>query len=479
MKLTDIELFILIKILEYIDINTLVLVKGISKFFNDFSRQNIEYISYMSLKKKYNIISNPKQNLKIHYSLEHRYLDSHKIGIFYYSLQGIIESSLDKNDLELVKLFLTNSERSTHIQYNVPSNTNWGVGYITNDISYKKTLYSAALSNCVSIMKYILNDLTPNEIYTFNILNVCSYGCIDAIRLLLTHPRIILEKSTNNDLILNGIVIHAHTSLINDALIDSSRKGYLEIVKLLLNDLRFDPGYRNNSAIIEAARNGHIEIVKLLISDSRVDPSTLGNQAFIFACSNGNLEIYNLLIQDLRVNPSETLNLPLQCASENGHIHIVKKLLHDTRVNPALPSNKSIVSAAMNGHIEIYTLLMTYPGVDPSAFNNYAIRKATQNGHTEMVRILLDEPKVDPTDFSIDQFDPDSSKSAVYIASDLDHRCILKLFLNDLRINNEKMDITYIYNNAIKFGSKVIIDLLQLNPRYSYSEMDLNQDEMV
>ena len=49
-----------------------------------------------------------------------------------------------------------------------------------------------------------------------------------------------------------------------------SSNGYIEIVKILLQDNRVDPSDRNNYAIQCAMENGHIEIVKLLLKDKRV-----------------------------------------------------------------------------------------------------------------------------------------------------------------------------------------------------------------
>jgi ankyrin repeat protein len=61
-------------------------------------------------------------------------------------------------------------------------------------------------------------------------------------------------------------------------------KGYLDIVKVLLSDKRFDPSDEMNKAIRDACKNGYTEIVKILIKYSRVDVLDDESQALINAC---------------------------------------------------------------------------------------------------------------------------------------------------------------------------------------------------
>src|SRR3990170_2153039 len=72
----------------------------------------------------------------------------------------------------------------------------------------------------------------------------------------------------------------------------------IEVVKLLLQDLRVDPSDQSNDAIIWASQSGHVEIVKLLLQDPRVDPSGKDNKAIGFAISLGHIEVVKLLLQD-------------------------------------------------------------------------------------------------------------------------------------------------------------------------------------
>jgi len=77
--------------------------------------------------------------------------------------------------------------------------------------------------------------------------------------------------------------------------------GRTDMVKLLLEDGRANPGADYNGSIHSASNRGHIEVVKLLLQDPRVDPSTRDNLAVHVAKQNGHTEIVKLLLQHPRV----------------------------------------------------------------------------------------------------------------------------------------------------------------------------------
>ena len=93
----------------------------------------------------------------------------------------------------------------------------------------------------------------------------------------------------------------------------ASRRGYTEIVKLLLTDSRVDPAGvdpsdRDNLAIIVASYWGQAEVVKLLLADSRVDPAARGNEAISQAYRRGYTKVVKLLLADSRVGPAAKNN---------------------------------------------------------------------------------------------------------------------------------------------------------------------------
>ena len=82
----------------------------------------------------------------------------------------------------------------------------------------------------------------------------------------------------------------------NEQFIKSIRMNYVELIKLFLSDINFDPSANNNYAIIYASYHGHIEIIKLLLNHPRVDPSADNNYAIKIARQKGYTEIVKLLL---------------------------------------------------------------------------------------------------------------------------------------------------------------------------------------
>jgi ankyrin repeat protein len=126
------------------------------------------------------------------------------------------------------------------------------------------------------------------------------------------------------------------SSHMNYAIRTASEKGYIEIVKLLINDKRIDPSDNRNDAIKYSSEHGYTEIVELLLQDKRVDPSANNNSAIRYASDSGHLEVVKLLLTDERVDPSAEDNSAIKGASYNKHLEVVKLLLQDERVREKL-----------------------------------------------------------------------------------------------------------------------------------------------
>ena len=60
---------------------------------------------------------------------------------------------------------------------------------------------------------------------------------------------------------------------------------------------------KTSGDIINASKNGDVELVKLLLADEKTNPADQNNLAFFWASKNGHLEVVRLLSADERVNP--------------------------------------------------------------------------------------------------------------------------------------------------------------------------------
>lgn len=83
-----------------------------------------------------------------------------------------------------------------------------------------------------------------------------------------------------------------------------------------------------------ASNNGCIEIVRLLLQDSRFNK--FPSRAIIYASYKGHLEIVELLLEDYKCDPSHLNNKAIRNASIKKHTRIVELLLFDERVISSL-----------------------------------------------------------------------------------------------------------------------------------------------
>ena len=206
------------------------------------------------------------------------------------------------------------------------------------------------------------------------------FNNMEKLESLLSQP---LDK-VNMDMIFRHACTQGHIDAVktllkyynpkdNTGFVFACRKGYSEIVKLLLADPRTDPTMAYNLGIIFAAQEGHSDIVEMLLTDPRINPandfdtmyvepgkiklevsavaadaiaaddstdaiaaddSPRGNSALILACAAGHLDTVELLMNDDRVEPHAQHQMALLFAVEGKHIAIIDYLLSDSRVKP-------------------------------------------------------------------------------------------------------------------------------------------------
>uniref|UniRef100_A0A6C0JWZ0 Uncharacterized protein n=1 Tax=viral metagenome TaxID=1070528 RepID=A0A6C0JWZ0_9ZZZZ len=104
-----------------------------------------------------------------------------------------------------------------------------------------------------------------------------------------------------------------------------------------------------------AVEKGDVATVKQLLPF--VDPSREDNWSIRVASQDGYVEIVRLLLEDPRVNPADYLNWSIDWASRNGHTEVVRLLLEDPRVDPTAHDNLILKWARHSGHTEIVNIL--------------------------------------------------------------------------------------------------------------------------
>ena len=240
----------------------------------------------------------------------------------------------------------------------------------------------------------------------------------------------------------------------NEAMYTALKNGFVEIIKLLLQDKRLK--ISKNEVFQQAAQRGYVEVVKLLLQDKKVDPSDIDNYAIRYAAEYGRTEVVKLLLQDSRVDPSANRNYAIRIAAERGYVDIVKLLLQDERVDPSDDNNYALRYAAENGHIKVVKLLLQDERVDPSDDNNYALLNAIREGqqkHIEIIKLLLQDPRINLNKLNKNDY-------SIQFAIKKGHIEVIKLLLQDPRMRS-LIDINYMIQVAQKNGNTEIIKLLQ------------------
>jgi len=169
-------------------------------------------------------------------------------------------------------------------------------------------------------------------------------------------------------------------------LYEAAKRGVESEVRKLLNSVEYvdvnyqDPLDKAQTPLIVACRNGFVNVVKLLLNDKRVNVHKIqrgGVTAFYIACQNGHLEIVKLLL---------------------NHKLIMEKIPGSINKSSVEGCNP-MWAACQQGNIEIVKLLLTYPAIDLNAFRTNdkrsCIQQAAFAGKTEVVRLLWKDPRLD------------------------------------------------------------------------------------
>jgi ankyrin repeat protein len=180
--------------------------------------------------------------------------------------------------------------------------------------------------------------------------------------------RKLLEKDVNVD-----------NNALSYALRIASEKGYLKIVKLLLEN---GANVNDQYALLTAIKNNYLEITKLLIENG-ADVNANNGAALAGASQRGHLEIVKLLLSPT-VGADVNASKALAVASD---LEIVKFLIEngaDVNANNGV----ALDYASRNGNLEIVKFLLEN-GADVNANNGAALAGASQRGHLEIVKLLL------------------------------------------------------------------------------------------
>lgn len=207
----------------------------------------------------------------------------------------------------------------------------------------------AALNNLAQQNSYYLTKLEvsfPDKILTYRPRNMSVETFYKRIKSIFNRLRLfgastaLLLAVFNNDAIRTRIALDAgadvnigDTNSGSSGLQSASGRGYLEIVKLLLEnhaDVNH-PDFEGNTALSSAALYGRTEIVKILLqADADVNHGDHHrNTALMSAAENDHVDVVQELLR-YHANidaPNFEGRTALMVASEKGHVDVVRELL--------------------------------------------------------------------------------------------------------------------------------------------------------
>ena len=304
----------------------------------------------------------------------------------YYSKQGPLYILIPKKpqyEKEKYQIHIQNSdtmnEMDKYVEYSVIKKR-----FPTMDVpefTQLDFIESVLRGNTEEVAKFLENPLVDPSVNNIALKEAANAGLLDIVIILLKDVRVDPAAEDSRALIL------------------AAQNGHAETIKLFLQDGRADPAAEDSRALGLAAKNGHTETVKLFLQDGRADPTVGDNYIITVSSDNDYTEIVELLLQDGRADPSAAYNLALQNVVGNGNTRLVRLMLKDKRIDPSVKDpdedyNQIFTNPSLRGNTEIMKILIDDGRADPSVDDNIALYWATKNGHTDIVELLKGDDRV-------------------------------------------------------------------------------------
>ena len=239
------------------------------------------------------------------------------------------------------------------------------------------------------IVKLLLEH--PNiNLYTYDdfmspFCQICFNGTIDIINLFLDHPALCPSKE----------------AAISAASKSNSVNKY-EIIKLLLNDGRFDPNFVSDinqvtGPLHVACIHNDNELFNLLINDcTSIDKNlkTNGVTPLMLACSYNNIHLVKRLLEFEEVDPNDAL-----CCCNNNCIDILKLLLEHPKITVS-ELNKAFLFACSYDSKNVLKLLLSDNRINyniKNAYGSTGLHYLCSNNLESGIKLLMTETDIDVT----------------------------------------------------------------------------------
>jgi ankyrin repeat protein len=164
---------------------------------------------------------------------------------------------------------------------------------------------------------------------------------------------VILEQLKHRDIEEDGQSRKGYNSSLETA----SRKGYTDIVRLLLSCEQFQSV--SSQSLIEACkRQDNTEIIQLLLDHDQIDPTFKNSDCLIEACKAKAVETVELLLKDGRADPTSRNSDCLIEVAKTCHPRILSLLLRDGRADPSANESECLARCIQSLSGECVRLLL-------------------------------------------------------------------------------------------------------------------------
>ena len=189
----------------------------------------------------------------------------------------------------------------------------------------------------------------------------------------------------------------------------SSRNGWLDITKKLIEQYQLDPRVGDNKGNIclhYAAAGNQLEVMQYLNSTDQSETSSLTLKKYKtsllhIAAANGSLDIIKYLIEHHHYTTEDTDNrgrTVLHHAVQSNHLAVVEYLVLTGKCDSILAANKYsstvLIFAVTNGSLNVTKYLIHKNECDPKANEWFVLHQAVK--HINIVRYLITECNCDP-----------------------------------------------------------------------------------
>jgi len=191
----------------------------------------------------------------------------------------------------------------------------------------------------------INRDITYDEIKKVALTAAFRYNCFDIITYFI-------EKGVDSKEIV-AAANNGHIDELNMKLMIAAKRGYIEIVKILVENGTGIDFNIINKELLEAAKIGEIDIVRSLVGNGvRIN---VKNEALMVALKKNHFNIVKILVEN-GVGIDAINKALISVATKTGHTEMAKILIDNGAGIDAI--NKALVVAASKGHTSMVKLLL-------------------------------------------------------------------------------------------------------------------------